>query len=249
MNNYLIQIKEKGFEAFFVGGYVRDKLLQKQTFDIDVATNASLEDLKVIFKEKKYSINDWCLTMTEGSYSIQITPYRMEEDYLDYRHPKVIKKVDTILEDSKRRDFTINALYQDENGKIYDFYHGIDHIKNKKLVMIGDPFKRIEEDPLRILRALRFSSIDNLSIDSDLENAILTHKDKLWKVSYFRKKQELEKIYLYGDIDIIRKYHLQEYFHLNQNYQKKNNIYEFWKQVDIKYYPFTKEEIKKIEET
>lgn len=247
MKEYLIKIQKKGFEAFFVGGYVRDIILKKETFDIDVATNASLNDLKEIFKDEKYNINDWCLTILKEPYHIQITPYRMEEDYEDYRHPKKIILAENIYEDSKRRDFTINALYLDEKGIIYDFYHGIEHLKQKKLVMIGDANKKIIEDPLRILRALRFSSIYRLELDKTLEKAIIKNKELLTKVSSFRKKQELEKIYQFGDIDIIRKYHLQKYFYLKENFEKKTNIYEFWKQVDITMYPFTKEERKKIE--
>ncbi len=249
MNEYLIKIKEKGFEAFFVGGYVRDYLLKRKTFDIDIATNASLNDLTIIFKDTKFKCNDWCLTIINEPYKIQITPYRIEEKYEDYRHPSKIEKTQNIFEDSKRRDFTINALYQDENGMIYDFYNGIKHLKEKKLVMIGDANKRLKEDPLRILRALRFSSVYDFAFERNLDDAIIKNKELLIKVSSFRKKQELEKIYEYGNIQIIRKYDLQKYFYLEEHYKKGKDIYEFWKQVDISKYPFTKEEIKKIKET
>lgn len=249
MNIYLKKIKEKGFDAFFVGGYVRDNLLGRNTFDIDIATNASLSDLKSIFKDEKYKCDNWCLMIINNPYQIQITPYRIEEDYDDYRHPSKIEKASDIFEDSKRRDFTINALYQNEKGKIYDFYGGLDHLRQKKLVMIGNASNKIKEDPLRILRALRFVSIYDLTFDKALEDAIIENKELLNKVSSFRKKQELEKIYQTGNIDIIKKYHVQKYFYLDENFKQGKNIYEFWKQADISKYPFTKEELEKIKET
>ena len=246
MRQYLFKIKENGFEAFFVGGYVRDRILGKETFDVDIATNASLSDLEKIFRKENYRVNLWCLTIEKNPYHIQITPYRKEGKYTDYRHPDNIEAVSSIIEDSQRRDFTINALYEDENGKIFDFHQGIFHLKEKKLVTVQEAEKSIKEDPLRILRALRFCSCYQLTMEKSLEKAIIHHKYLLENVSFYRKKQELEKIYYKGDLSIIKKYHLQSYFKLKEDYQKGEDIYEFWKQVDRSYYPFTKEELNNI---
>lgn len=249
MKKYLIEIKKHGFEAYFTGGYVRDRLLGKECTDIDISTNASIEDLKQIFKQKNYHKNEWCFSFLENDIHIEITPYRKEYEYKDFRHPSMIQKASCIWEDSLRRDFTINALYEDEYGHITDFHSGLEHIKQRKLVCITDADQKLREDPLRILRALRIASIHHLTLDSTLENAVINHKQLLDKVSYFRKKQELEKIFYEGDIEIIRKYELESYFALKKGYQKTETIEKFWKQVDIQKYPFTKEEKRRIHQT
>ena len=185
---------ENGYSLLMVGGTVRDYLLGLELFDMDVVTNATPEDMiKFLptadytfarFGSVKYKFND---------VKFDITTLRKEAGYSDARHPNKIVFCDSLDEDVKRRDFTINGLYMDKNLKVYDFVGGQLDLNNKIIRMIGNPNKRIKEDPLRIIRALRFSIEFGFSIADDLQNSIEKNKKLLKKLNLEKIKEELHK--------------------------------------------------------
>ena len=135
-----------------------------------------------------------CVKTKFNGFSIDITTLREEKDYEDSRHPKEIIFTKDIKIDSKRRDFTINAIYIDENYELFDFYRGVQDLNNKVLRMIGDPDKRLNEDPLRILRAYRFATLYNLSIENELSKSIIKNKSLLSKLNKDKVNEELNKL-------------------------------------------------------
>lgn len=197
----LVKIENKGFEAYVVGGYVRDKLLKRKTFDIDICTNALPKDLVEIF----FNINDnkyGSCSFKLGKYNFDITTYRKEYKYIN-RKPTTVKYITSLEEDIKRRDFTINSLCMDKNGKIIDLLGSKIDLKKHIIKIIGDADLKFIEDPLRILRAIRFASVLNFEIESELKKAIVRNKLLVKTLSKERIKSELSKIllsknYVYG---------------------------------------------------
>ena len=170
------RINVAGYEAFIVGGFVRDALLGIESYDVDIASNADIKNLNEIFETKAsdtYGNQYGLMKLKRKDYSIEITHYRKESDYKDFRHPNKIEFVQTIKEDAKRRDFTINALYYHPDLGIFDFYGGISDLENKTVRSIGEPMDRFKEDPLRILRLFRFSSQLNFDIEKKTKVAAL----------------------------------------------------------------------------
>lgn len=172
IKNVLKPIIDKGFDAFFVGGCVRDKLLNKKPKDFDVSTNASPSELHTVFSKFSNKTNNSepygvTIPIINGE-EVEIASFR--KDISDGRHPTV-EIGGTINEDAARRDFTINSLYEDIDGNILDpTKKGLEDIKNKLLRFVGDPQKRILEDPLRILRFARFTSTLGFESADDLSN-------------------------------------------------------------------------------
>ena len=149
--------KENGYSLYLVGGTVRDFLLGLELNDYDVVTNATPKDMETFLENANYTFAKYgSVKLHYQNIKFDITTLRKEEGYLDSRHPNKIVFCDSLEDDSKRRDFTINALYMDEKERVIDFYNGKDDLKNHIIRMIGDIDKRIKEDPLRIIRAARF---------------------------------------------------------------------------------------------
>ena len=182
------KFKENGFLLFEVGGSVRDSLLGIEVFDYDFATDATPEEMKRFLKDINDTFAKFGCIKYKGEFGrAEITTFRAEESYDDFRHPKVIKFVKSLEIDSKRRDFTINAIYRNYDGKIFDPTGGVEDLKNKVIRFIGDPEKRIKEDPLRILRAKRFA----LKLGFEIEPNSLKAMENL---SYLLEKLNPEKI-------------------------------------------------------
>ena len=180
--------KDNGFSLFEVGGSVRDELLGKETTDFDFATDATPEEMMKFLPNANDTFAKYGCIKYKGEYGrAEITTFRKEEDYDDFRHPKKVTFVKSLEEDYKRRDFTINAIYKDVRGKIYDPAHGVFDINNKVIRFIGNPETRIKEDPLRILRAKRFASKLGFRIE---DNSL----DAINKLSYLLDKLNPEKI-------------------------------------------------------
>ena len=185
---------EKGYRLFMVGGTVRDYLLGIELFDMDVVTDATPEEMKTFIPEADYTFARFgSVKLKVDGVKFDITTLRKEAGYLDARHPNQIVFCNSLEEDVKRRDFTINALYMDDNLKIYDYVNGQKDLNDKIIRMIGDPDKRIKEDPLRILRALRFSIDFGFSLDSMLKKSIENNKDLINKLNPEKIKEELHK--------------------------------------------------------
>lgn len=200
----LVQLEKNGFEAYIVGGFVRDSLLFKKTNDIDIATNALPKDLISIFGIPKRSIQYGSYHLKADEYDVDITTYRKEEAYTD-GHPVEVIYSNNLIEDAPRRDFTMNSLYMNKKGHIIDLYHGQDDISKKIIRMIGKPKDRLEEDPIRILRAIRFSCVYHMKFDSSLYRAIESKKNLLKDVSAPLIKRELDAILLANGFPLLKK--------------------------------------------
>ena len=193
----LESFSKHGHKAYLVGGSSRDILLSKKTADIDIASDAKPEKIIAMFNLTKvdpFTFKFGSLKATINNIPIEVTTFRKESDYKDYRHPSKIEFVKEPAIDSLRRDFTINALYLDKDGTVLDFHNGQQDLKDKIIRMIGDPNIRLKEDPVRIIRALRFALILNFKIEDSLTLAIKENQDLLTEVSDYRIKDELVKL-------------------------------------------------------
>ena len=163
----LEKIKEAGFEAYFVGGSVRDALLNRPIHDVDIASSAYPEEIKTIFpRTVDVGIEHGTVLVLEGQGEYEITTFRTEDVYVDYRRPSQVSFVRSLEEDLKRRDFTINALALDQEGEIVDLFNGLADMKNRTLRAVGVAAERFNEDALRIMRGFRFQA----GLDFDLED-------------------------------------------------------------------------------
>ncbi|MBE6161624.1 MAG: hypothetical protein E7158_05365 [Firmicutes bacterium] len=245
----LNKIEDKGYIAYVVGGYVRDYLLSKHSYDIDICTNAKTGTLEKIFNIKsdnKYGSIKFKL----DKYSFEITTFRKE---IKYENGKLleIEYTDNFKEDIKRRDFTINSIALDKNDIVIDLLEGVKDLNNKVIKLIGDESK-LMEDPLRIIRAIRFSTILDFDLDEKLEKYIVKCKKYLSNVSIVKLREELEKIlestnYKKG-LCLLKKYSLIDELGIKyNNVVYVDNIYGMWAQIDIKTYSsFNKKEIEII---
>lgn len=236
------------FDAYIVGGYVRDKLLNIESNDIDIATNATIEDLKKIFKSVKY-LNYGSCKLKYLNYEFEVTTFRCESNYNKNRWPKKVEYKDTLIEDLKRRDFTINTICINYKEEYIDYLNGIEDLNNKIIKSVGNSFLKMKEDSLRILRAIRFASILNFKLDKELENSIKMNSQLLDNLSFYRKKDELNRIFsspnaLYG-INLLNILELDKILKIEglNNIKYTSNYLGIWAQ--LKYsndYNFTRKE-------
>ncbi len=186
--------------AFWVGGTVRDMMLGRTASDIDIATAATPVQIKKVLKGMELPIISigekfgTIATLVEG-HTIEITTYRIEDSYADSRHPDSVTFVKNVEEDAKRRDFTVNALYWDpQSGEIFDYHNGLKDLEAKKLRFIGNPSERIIEDPLRMLRAVRFAMALGFTLDATAKKAISENASRIHSVAAERITAELDMI-------------------------------------------------------
>ena len=192
----LEDINKHSYEAYIVGGFVRDYLLGIESNDIDICTNATPKQIKEIFKDKCLPNEDYGSVVLElKGIKCEITTYRKDIDYIDNRRPTEVKYIDNLHDDLLRRDFTINTICMDKDKNIIDLLDGKMDIEKRLIRTVGDSNNKIKEDALRILRAIRFATILDFSLDSDLIKAIKDNKEILSNLSYNRKKEELDKIF------------------------------------------------------
>lgn len=187
--------KENGFSLFMIGGTSRDYLLKLDVLDYDFVSDATPEDMKKFLPDANYHFEKYgSVRLKIDGVHVDITTFRSEGEYLDFRHPNSVKYVKTIEEDFVRRDFTINAIYIDEDMKCIDPSGGLIDLKNRVIRFIGDPIKRIKEDPLRILRAERFKEKLNFEIEEKSLEAINKYRYLLDKLNPEKVKEELRKL-------------------------------------------------------
>lgn len=196
-------LQSNGFEAYAVGGCVRDSIMGKPVNDVDITTSALVEDTERILKQNniKYietGIKHGTITAIVDSEQFEITTFRTDGEYLDNRHPQNVSFVTDIKEDLARRDFTVNAMAYNKEKGIVDLYGGMNDINNKIIRTVGDANLRFNEDALRIMRALRFASVLGFAIEEDTKKAIFENKNLLKNVSVERIFVELSKLLL-GD--------------------------------------------------
>jgi tRNA nucleotidyltransferase (CCA-adding enzyme) len=186
----------KGHSLYMVGGTSRDFLLGRKYADWDFTTDATPEEMKPFLPKADFSFAKYgSVKFFTNDQEVDITTLRQEGEYQDYRHPSFIKFVTDPSLDYLRRDFTINAIYITKDYKLLDYCGGVDDLKNKLIRFIGEPTKRVEEDPLRILRAYRFSKslgfeIEPKTLKACQEGEPLLAKLNPRKVNEEKKKEE-----------------------------------------------------------
>ncbi len=188
-----------GYKAFVVGGCVRDVLLERHPTDWDIATDALPEQIQALFPDNFYDNAFGTVTIKTRDddpivRTVQVTPFRIEGTYSDKRHPDEVKFATTIKEDLARRDFTVNAVAASLDGTVIDPHGGREDMKNKIIRAVGDPVARLTEDALRMMRAVRFATALDFSIDSETLKAITDNATSLKDISAERVRDELIKI-------------------------------------------------------
>ncbi len=207
-DNIATLFNKHGFRLFMVGGTSRDFLLEREIMDFDFATDATPEEMKVFLPDANYRFSEFgTVSVKVGTTTLEITTLRTEGEYTDYRHPGSITFVKDPALDYVRRDFTVNAIYIDEKYCVHDYATGLVDLNEGVIKMIGDPNLRFKEDPLRIIRALRFKVKLGFRFDVELEEAIhrnahlisnlnpqkvLAEKAKVLKIN----RQLFEKLYM-----------------------------------------------------
>lgn len=199
VKNILEKLQKAGHEGYVVGGCVRDLLTNGRPKDWDITTNARPEEIQKIFPEHVYENTFGTVGVKTGSDNpnlaiVEITPYRIEGKYTDKRHPDKIKFAKTLGEDLSRRDFTVNSLAMDIDGKIVDMFDGQADIKSRTIRTVGKPEERFSEDALRLLRAVRFATVLNFKIEEKTKEAIKQNSEWLRAISKERIRDEFVEI-------------------------------------------------------
>lgn len=195
-------LTQNGYEAYAVGGCVRDSILGRVPGDWDITTSALPQQVKALFRRTiDTGIQHGTVTIMLGKNGYEVTTYRIDGKYEDSRHPESVEFTPNLEEDLKRRDFTINAMaYNDENG-VVDIFGGIDDIRNRIIRCVGNAHDRFTEDALRILRAVRFSAQLGFEIDKATKDAARELAPTLVKISRERIHTELNKLLLSDNPD------------------------------------------------
>ena len=250
--NVLNKIEANSFEAYVIGGFVRDKLLGIDSLDVDIATNALPKDIMSIFNTTSKNTTIYGTTKIFGDkYRFDIATYRKDLSYSN-RKPQV-EYIDSLKEDIIRRDFTINTIAMNKDGEIIDYLNGVKDLQNKLIRCVGDPNLKLNEDPLRILRTLRFSITLDFKIEDNLLNAIKKNITLLNTLSLNRVKEEFDKILISNNalngLDYLNKLGVLK--ELNISYTKLVDVDDlsgFYAQLKVNdEYPFTKEEKNNID--
>ena len=194
--NYIINnFYKNSYEAYMVGGCVRDSILGVEPKDYDITTSAKPEETISLFEKTiPTGLKHGTITVIINSTPYEVTTFRTEGIYLDNRRPSSVDFVTDIKEDLSRRDFTINALAYNENTGLIDYFNGVDDIKNKIIRCVGDPDKRFKEDALRMLRAIRFSCQLTFDIEEGTLKAIKDNYKLIENISFERIRDEICKI-------------------------------------------------------
>lgn len=191
----LEKIKAAGFEAYFVGGSVRDAILGRPIHDVDIATSSYPQETKQIFPRTiDVGIEHGTVLVLEGKKEYEITTFRTEEEYVDYRRPSQVSFVRSLAEDLRRRDFTVNAFALDEEATIVDLFDGLTDLENRILRAVGQPSERFNEDALRIMRGFRFAATLDFEIEPATFAAMVQTAPLLEKISVERSFIEFDKL-------------------------------------------------------
>ncbi|NLS37732.1 CCA tRNA nucleotidyltransferase [Fructobacillus tropaeoli] len=191
----LKQINQAGFQAYFVGGCVRDIILEKPIHDVDIASSAYPEEIKKIFKKTvDTGIQHGTVMVLDHGEGYEITTFRTESTYTDFRRPDQVTFVRSLSEDLKRRDFTINAFALDEDGQVIDYFDGLTDLANRQIRAVGLAKERFTEDALRMMRALRFAAQLDFQIEDQTLAALVELGPNLAKIAVERIRVEFEKM-------------------------------------------------------
>ena len=193
----LSTLSARGYEAYIVGGSVRDMIIGKTPTDYDITTSATPEEIKAAFSGERIietGIKHGTVTVMYGGNPYEITTYRIDVGYSDNRHPDEVAFTASLNEDLARRDFTVNAMCIDKDGNLVDIFDGVGDIRRAVISAVGNPVRRFSEDSLRILRALRFASTLGFSLDAATAEAAVSLAGLLENVSSERIYAELKKL-------------------------------------------------------
>ncbi|AEJ24071.1 poly A polymerase [Weissella koreensis KACC 15510] len=189
------KLEDAGYEAYFVGGSVRDTLLKKPIHDVDIATSAYPEEVKTIFnKTVDTGIEHGTVMVLDHGNGYEITTFRTESSYTDFRRPDEVKFVRQLADDLKRRDFTVNALAVKSNGEIVDLFDGLTDLRQQTLRAVGSADERFHEDALRMMRAVRFAAQLDFNLDPETKLAIKNNAELLQNISVERINVEFTKL-------------------------------------------------------
>lgn len=198
-------LETAGYEAYAVGGCVRDSILGREPDDWDITTSAKPEEIKRLFpRTVDTGIKHGTVTVLLGKECFEVTTYRIDGAYEDSRHPSEVTFTVNLKEDLRRRDFTINAMAYNERSGLVDIYGGMQDIEEQKIRCVGDAEERFDEDALRILRAVRFSAQLGYQIHEDTQRAIKMLAPNLQKISAERIQVELVKLVVSPHPDYLR---------------------------------------------
>ncbi|MEB2490770.1 CCA tRNA nucleotidyltransferase [Peribacillus frigoritolerans] len=188
-------IEEAGFEAYFVGGSVRDYILGRPINDVDIATSATPQEIKRIFPNTAdIGIDHGTVLVITDTGTYEITTFRTESGYSDFRRPDAVKFVRSLTEDLQRRDFTMNAIAMDKTGKIIDPFNGKRDLAQKRIITVGNPHERFHEDALRMMRALRFVSQLDFELDQETFDSLKENAQNISEIAVERILVEFEKL-------------------------------------------------------
>ena len=250
VTDVLKKIEDNGFEAYVVGGYVRDQLLGIVSTDIDICTNARVKDILEIFKDTNATSNEYgSVKINSNDYRIDITTYRRDVKYNGDRKKVEIEYVDNLLDDINRRDFTMNTLCMNKLGDIVDVFNGKKDIEDHLIRCVGNVEDRLEEDPLRMLRAVRFACVLDFRIEENLYKELKKKRNLIEKLSMERIKEELTKMLVSPNalkgLKMLKELNYLEYMGINYNDDIVyiSDICGMYSQLEFtKEYPFSKEE-------
>ena len=244
-------IEDNSYEAYIVGGFVRDYIMGIKSNDVDITTNARPKDLIKIFPNANIDNEVYgSVTVYLNNIRFEITTYRDDGNYLDNRHPDTINYVNDLKTDLKRRDFTINTICMDKAGNIVDLLGCRSDIDNKIIKTVINPLESFKIDSLRILRAIRFATTLDFELDKEVKEAIIQSKYLLKDLSINRKKEELDKIFSSPNIEkgirLIKELGLIDVLFL-ENINKIrlcSQVIGIWTMLEVDdIYPFTRNEL------
>lgn len=205
VNNIIKTLEEAGYEAFAVGGCIRDSILGRTPQDWDITTSAKPQDVKRLFSHTiDTGIQHGTVTVMLEHEGFEVTTYRIDGEYEDARHPKEVTYTADLLEDLKRRDFTINAMAYNERRGLVDAFEGIEDLNRKVIRCVGNPKERFTEDALRMLRALRFAAQLGFEVETQTFAAIQELSQTIEKISAERIQTELVKLLLSDHPELLR---------------------------------------------
>lgn len=201
----ITRLEAEGFEAYAVGGCVRDSMLEREPGDWDITTSAMPCQVKALFRRTvDTGIKHGTVTALLGGGSFEVTTYRIDGEYGDFRHPKEVAFTASLAEDLKRRDFTINAMAYNDGSGLVDMFGGAADLENGIIRCVGNAAERFSEDALRMLRAVRFSAQLGFAIDEDTKRAIIELAPNLANISAERIQAEFVKILTSSHPDYMR---------------------------------------------
>ncbi|WP_315793029.1 CCA tRNA nucleotidyltransferase [Paenibacillus sp. BIC5C1] len=188
-------LNEKGYEAYWVGGCVRDELLERSVDDMDITTSASPEQVMALFADCiPTGLQHGTVTVRSGGFYFEVTTFRTETEYKDNRRPAAVHFVQDVKEDLQRRDFTMNALAMDREGNIVDPFGGQSDIQDGRVRCVGSAAERFGEDALRMLRCVRFASVFDFKIAYNTWKGLVQQKDLLQHIAMERVRTEMVKM-------------------------------------------------------